>query len=141
MTIRQDAHVKLRNWIDASKLSQSDIAFLLGVSRAAVSRWCDGSLRPSEQRAKRLEQISGGDILSTDWPRPRLHPAPTPGGRVLQTAALQSGLSFHRFAIENRLPHRAFMRWVKGQSAPRDLTQLNRALDLKLNREDFEVLA
>lgn len=135
------AHTKLRKWIDTSSFSQSDIAFLLNVSRAAVSRWCDGSLRPSEHRAKLLEQISAGAILSTDWPRARWRSAPTRGGKVLQEMARERGLSFHRFAIVNRLPHRAFIRWVNGDSSPRDIEHLNATLGLSLTRNDFEVLA
>jgi len=137
-----NAGALLREWIARSGLSQSEIASNLGVTRAAVSKWCSGIAAPATDRAKTLDRLSQGAVPSTAWPR-RLPPPPvTKGARVIQSKAARHG-GIPALAAASGLPPRALFRWAYSQHTPRgsSIADLNHALGVNLTARDFEVQA
>lgn len=57
-------------------LSQGDLGQMVGVEKAAVSKWEAGT-PPSPESAIKLEEVSKGEISKSAL-RPDLWPAPTP---------------------------------------------------------------
>ncbi len=142
MASRQAAHDVLRRWITKNSRSQTDLAKELGVTRAAVSKWCLGSMNPSQQRAQLLEHITDGAVPATIWPRqePRQMALP-PGAAALREAAKARAKSIIGLAREVGVQERAMARWASGHNIPRpdSLAKINATLGLKLSFADFQV--
>jgi plasmid maintenance system antidote protein VapI len=49
----------LTSWLANSGLTQVGVAYVLGVSQAAVSQWCAGVNRPSPHRARAIQEAGG----------------------------------------------------------------------------------
>jgi ribosome-binding protein aMBF1 (putative translation factor) len=143
MITERTADECLRNWIEFSGYNQSDIAEILEVSRQAVSKWAKLTLVPSTRHARELDELSQGAIPATLWPRRRPPPPKTTGAGVIQKAAASYGGSITALAIDKGIPQRALARWGSGQNAPqrKHIARLNKALDVNLTAEDFQVSA
>lgn len=64
---------KLAELRKKSKLTQSEVAEALGVSRQAVSRWETGEIIPSAKNRRRLSELYGeplDDLVSVNVPAP-----------------------------------------------------------------------
>lgn len=58
---------KLNNWIDASGITQAELARLLGTTRQAVCHWMRGRTVPALYYSLALEAVSGGQVPATVW--------------------------------------------------------------------------
>ena len=137
------AHESLRDWLNATGTTQTELGEKLGITRAAVSKYCSGDMAPSKSRARQIERISMGAIPATLWPRRPVTEPQSKGARVLLSAIERRRMSIMQVARDSGLPVRALHRWVVGDNAPRKsgLAKLNTALGLKLTQRDFEVRA
>lgn len=133
----------LKNWLTSSEYTQTRLAAELGVTRAAVSKWCNGAMSPSKWHASELEKLTGGSVPASLWPRRELPEPSSKGARALQAAAARRGLSITQLSRATGIPTRAMHRWAVGQHAPRKnaIAVLNSTLGLKLTVQDFEVAA
>ncbi len=87
---------KLAELRKKSKLTQSEVAEELGVSRQAVSRWETGEMIPSAKNLRRLSEMYGeplDDLVSINGPVPEKAseqekaPEPGPAARIEQENA------------------------------------------------------
>lgn len=133
----------LHEWLTASGTSQSELAEIIGVSRAAVSKWVNNTMSPSEQHAEQINELSQGAVPATLWPRRRPPAAASKGAAAIQKAAQRYNGSISQLAREKGLPQRALARWAANQNGPRarSLAELNAALKTNLKPGDFQVQA
>lgn len=95
---------KLTELRKRSKLTQSEVAEELGVSRQAVSRWETGEIVPSAKNLRRLSKLYGDpldDLVSVNGPEPTEVPE--------QEEASESGPAAP-IEQENAKPRK--MRWI-----------------------------
>jgi len=143
MNSTQDAKLALKAWLSSTARSQTWLADALGVSRAAVSRWCLGGMHPTPNRARQIEKLSRGAVPASLWPRRIPARALTKGARAINHAALTRGLSMLELARQIEEPGRSMTRWASGEHCPQDhhLARLNSKLGLKLIPADFGLRA
>jgi DNA-binding transcriptional regulator YdaS (Cro superfamily) len=67
--------MNLGDYIKHSKLSQADVAELMGVSQAMVSHWLTGRKAITPERAKQIEHATGGAVRRHEL-RPDIFDAP-----------------------------------------------------------------
>lgn len=64
---------KLRRWLCEKRLSQGDLAAMMGVTQTCISRWCTGIARPRWHQFVLLARITRGYVTPNDFmiePRP-----------------------------------------------------------------------
>jgi len=59
--------MKLLSYLRETNLKQADFASRVGVTEAAVSRWCNGKGRPSWDVLARIASVSGGAVTAADF--------------------------------------------------------------------------
>ena len=59
--------MKLSEWLNAEKVSQSAVADRLGFSRSLVCRWISGERKPNLYAIDRIENMSDGKVQLKDW--------------------------------------------------------------------------
>ena len=69
VAMRNNKHKTLERLIDRSEWNQAGVAMLMGVSKAAVSRWVSGKRRPTEYRIANLARLLGSKphIVARTW--------------------------------------------------------------------------
>lgn len=130
-------NLPLRAWLLSSGTRQSHLAQAVGVSRAAVSKWCSGDAQPSLAHAILIEAISEGALPSTIWTRKK-H-TPTVAGETIRSRATDLGLTIIELAQRASCSHRSLARWAAGEYIPRrsSIERLNEGLGLQLTQDDF----
>ncbi|RJO72824.1 MAG: XRE family transcriptional regulator [Myxococcales bacterium] len=58
---------KLRKWRRREKLSLTDVASRLAVTKGAVSRWENGNRTPSRPLLFAIETMTGGEVPAKGW--------------------------------------------------------------------------
>lgn len=58
---------KLSRWIDGQRLTRDEIATRLGIGRTYLDKLCRAQGRPSLDLAFRIEKLTRGAVLATDW--------------------------------------------------------------------------
>lgn len=61
------AAVKLREWRRAARLSQHEVAVMLGCVQKVISKYELGTSKPPIDRALELARISRGRVAIKDW--------------------------------------------------------------------------
>jgi transcriptional regulator with XRE-family HTH domain len=59
--------MKLLSYLREANLKQADFAGRVGVTEAAVSRWCNGKGRPSWDVLARIASVTGGAVTAADF--------------------------------------------------------------------------
>ena len=66
--VRENAHERLRAWMDRSEMTTTALAALLGVSAPTVSQLTTGVRTPSLSLAVRIQHVTG--IQASEWVKP-----------------------------------------------------------------------
>lgn len=72
----------LREWMSETKTTPAALAALLGCHWVTVYKWANGSARPSFEKLRRIEQVTGGKVtartLAHEASEPRVTDPPPP---------------------------------------------------------------
>lgn len=60
--------MKLEDWLDATRTRRNEFAGLIGVTPQTVTGYCDGSITPSLKRARKIEEVTRGEVTAQDFP-------------------------------------------------------------------------
>jgi len=63
--------MKLRDYLDAERLTLAEFGGRIGCSHVTVHRYCTGARTPSLSRAVAIRDATGGKVGLEDWPEPR----------------------------------------------------------------------
>lgn len=66
----------LRDWIRREGLTQWNVAAFVGVSQAAVNRWCNGRRFPCAEAIRAIEQLTAGEVTADDHYAAWMHSHP-----------------------------------------------------------------
>lgn len=59
--------MKLSEWLTENRVSRAEFARQVGVSGAAITQWCDGSIYPSREMAERIVEVTNGSVTPNDF--------------------------------------------------------------------------
>lgn len=59
---------RFNGWMAARRLSQNQVARLLGTTRQLVQSWSSGRVRPGTVSALAIERLSQGEVPVESWP-------------------------------------------------------------------------
>jgi transcriptional regulator with XRE-family HTH domain len=62
-----DTHNRLKSWLDASSITQAELARRLEYDKGNMHRILNGRLRPTLDLAFRIERETGGAIPASAW--------------------------------------------------------------------------
>lgn len=66
-TALKSTTMKLAEWIKAKGLTRARFAEMIEVSPGMVTVYCDGSSWPSRAAAKRISEVTGGEVTPNDF--------------------------------------------------------------------------
>lgn len=67
MRLDESGAGKLRRWLCEKRLSQGDLAAMMGITQTCVSRWCSGVARPRWNQFPLLVRITRGYVAPNDF--------------------------------------------------------------------------
>ena len=139
MVVTKKAYQLLNIWMKQEGISQLELAKKLNCTKAAVCRWCQGSVAPSKERSRNLAKISKGFLPQTIWLRVETT-APTPGPQKLRKIVNRDCISVSELARLCDISQGTMARIIDGRSREvrsQNLEKINAALGLRLRAQHF----
>jgi transcriptional regulator with XRE-family HTH domain len=72
--------MKLSDWLKSKRMTQTELAERLGVSKSAVSKLVTGDRSPSLRLIKLIHEMTNGRVGLKDWQPSQKHKASAPCG-------------------------------------------------------------
>jgi DNA-binding XRE family transcriptional regulator len=61
--------MQMQRWRERHSMNRAQMAALVGVSRATITKWESGLTFPSPENIRKVRRITNGEVTETDWHR------------------------------------------------------------------------
>jgi DNA-binding XRE family transcriptional regulator len=61
--------MQMQRWRERHSMNRAQMAALVGVSRATITKWESGLTFPSPENIRKVKRITNSEVTETDWHR------------------------------------------------------------------------
>ena len=129
----------LSQWLE-KRGAKAALAVTLKVSRTLITNWCLGKCCPNRRHAVLIDNASVGAVPFDRWPRSN-HTGLSEGAQELRRECELRDYSVSKMACVLDIAQSILCRYIGGQLKPTlaGIDKINKTLELRLTRNDFEV--